>query len=143
MMVGARSHAAHLPWLAMTLSSPTPLGAWWTGAPPDAGSLTGVGPNSVAMMYLLSRASGLDGLLHVGQCRFNGLLALDGRVGIFLDGLGDGRVVRRDGARHGVLDRGLQHREVRELGDELRVVVERSQHWSQGALDGVELLGFL
>ncbi len=67
MIVGARSQEAHLPWLSILLSSPTPLGAWWTGVPPDAGLVAGVGPNSVAMAGYDPAPADLDGLLHVGQ----------------------------------------------------------------------------
>src|SRR4051812_9222020 len=140
MMVGASSQAAQRPCVAMRLSSPTPLGAWWIGAPPDAGALTDVGPTSVAMTDLLSRASGLDGLLHVGQGRVDGLLALDGGIRILLDGLGDCRVERGDRARFGVLDGGLQNRQVRQLGDEFLIVVELAEHRRERTLRGKELL---
>src|SRR6478672_9290274 len=113
MMVGASSQDAQRPWLAILLSSPTPLGPRWTGVPPDAGALTGVGPSSVAMAELRSRTGGFDGLLHVRKCCIHGLFSLDCGVGIILDCLGNSRVERRHGTRNRVIDRRLQDRQVR------------------------------
>src|SRR4029453_9092445 len=106
MIVGARSQEAHLPWLRILLSSPTPLGPWWTGVPPDAGFLTGVGPKSVAMTKLRSRHCSFVEILHIRQSLFHRLFALERCVGVFLDGLGNRRVERRDRTRHGILDGG-------------------------------------
>ncbi len=71
--------------------------SFWDGAGGAAGGSASAGP--------------VDGGRHVlHRVRRTDLLTLERGVRVVLDRLGDGRVERRDGARHRVLDRGLQRR---------------------------------
>src|SRR5690606_34652402 len=70
----------------------------------------------------------LDGRLHVRGGVVDGLAVGQRRIGVVLDGLGDGRVERGHRAGRRVLQGGLQCRQVRVLLDQGLIVVDGGQH---------------